>query len=93
MPPIEHVCDIVGRRLIRQGPPAATLDALWTRIKTAWRDIPHEDIQGLFDSMSRRIERLIRGFDPGRGRWIFSERKNPENDFLRKGSKAVGPVS
>ena len=24
---------------------------------------------------------------------FFSERKNPENDFLRKGSKAVGPVS
>ena len=35
----------------------------------------------------------IRWFDPGRGRWIFSELKNPEYDFLRKGSKAVGPVS
>ena len=33
------------------------------------------------------------GFDPGRGRWIFPERKNPEYNFLRKGSKAVGPVS
>ena len=33
----------------------------------------------------------IRG---SRVRWIFfSERKNPEYDFLRKGSKAVGPVS
>ena len=31
-------------------------------------------------------------FDPGRGRWIFSERKNPEYDFLWKGSKAVGPL-
>ena len=35
----------------------------------------------------------VRGFDPGRGRWIFSERKNPKYDFLRKGSKAAGPVS
>ena len=35
----------------------------------------------------------VRGFKPGRGRWIFSERKNPEYDFLRKGSKTVGPVS
>ena len=26
-------------------------------------------------------------------RWIFSERKNPEYDFLWKGRKAVGPVS
>ena len=30
------------------------------------------------------------GFKPGRGQWIFSERKNPKYDFLRKGSKAVG---
>ena len=33
------------------------------------------------------------GFDPGRGRQIVSERKNPEYNFLRNGSKAVGPVS
>ena len=49
---------MVGRRLIRQGPPAPTLDALWTRIQTAWRDIPQDDIQGLFDSMPQRIERM-----------------------------------
>ena len=35
----------------------------------------------------------VRGFKPDRGRWIFSEHKNPEYDFLRKGSKAMGPVS
>ena len=35
----------------------------------------------------------VRGFKHGRDRWIFSELKNPEYDFLRKGSKAVGPVS
>ena len=35
----------------------------------------------------------VRGFDPGQGRWILSERKNPEYEFLRKGSKAVGHVS
>ena len=35
----------------------------------------------------------VRGFDPGRGRWIKSIRKNPAYDFLRKGSKTVGPVS
>ena len=36
-------------------------------------------------------ESEVRGFDPGRGRCIFSEHKNPEYDFLRKRSKAVGP--
>ena len=35
----------------------------------------------------------VRGFDPGRGQWIFSVRKNPKYDFLQKGSKAVGPMS
>ena len=35
----------------------------------------------------------VRGFKPGRGQWIFSELKNPEHDFLQKGSKAMGPVS
>ena len=34
-----------------------------------------------------------RGFKPGGGRLIISERKNLEYDFLRKGSKAVGLVS
>ena len=37
-------------------------------------------------------ESEVRGFDPGRGGWIFSERKNSEYDFLRKGSKVVGPM-
>ena len=36
----------------------------------------------------------VREFNPCRGRWIFfSERKNPEYDFLRKGNTAMGPVS
>ena len=35
----------------------------------------------------------VRRFKPGQGRWIFSEYKNYEYVFFRKGSKAVGPVS
>ena len=35
----------------------------------------------------------VRGFKPGWGQWIFSERNNSEYDFLWKVSKAVGPVS
>ena len=52
MSPIEHIWDMVGRRLIRQDPPAPTLDALWTHVQIARRNIPQEDIQDLFDSMS-----------------------------------------
>ena len=64
---IKHVWDMVGRRLIRQGPPAPPLDALWTCIQTAWRDISQEDIQGFFDSMPQCIKTLIAahgGFTP-----------------------------
>jgi hypothetical protein len=35
----------------------------------------------------------VRGFDPDRCRWIFNGDKNPEHHFLRRGSKAVGPMS
>src|SRR5215510_370600 len=34
-----------------------------------------------------------RGFKPGQSRWIFSGEKNPKHVFLRKGSKAVCPMS
>ena len=33
----------------------------------------------------------VRGFKPGRR--IFKGRKNPQHAFLRRGSKAVGPMS
>jgi hypothetical protein len=35
----------------------------------------------------------VRGFDPDRGRWILKGDKNPEHHFLRRGSKAVSPMS
>jgi hypothetical protein len=35
----------------------------------------------------------VRGFKPGRSRQIFSGEKNPQHAFLRKGSKAVCPIS
>jgi len=35
----------------------------------------------------------VRGFAPGRIRRIFRAEKNPQYAFLRRGSKAVGPMS
>ncbi|KAJ4438525.1 hypothetical protein ANN_14470 [Periplaneta americana] len=59
MSPIEHVWNMVGRQLVRHGHPAPTLEALWTHIQTAWREIPQEHIQTLFDSMPRCLKALI----------------------------------
>ena len=39
-----------------------------------------------------RLDPRLAGLNPA-GVDGFSERKNPEYDFLRKGSKAEGPVS
>jgi hypothetical protein len=35
----------------------------------------------------------VRGFGPDRGRWIFKGDKNPEHHFLRRRSKAIGPMN
>ncbi|KAJ8881398.1 hypothetical protein PR048_017879 [Dryococelus australis] len=55
MLPIEHDWDMVGQWLVRHGPPAVAVDALWLRIHTAWREIPQEHIQVLFDTMPLRV--------------------------------------
>ena len=36
---------------------------------------------------------LVRRFEPGRSRRIFQGEKNPQHTSLRKGSKAVSPIS
>ena len=35
----------------------------------------------------------VRGFKPGRNRRIFKGERNPQHAFLRRGCKAVGPMS
>jgi hypothetical protein len=35
----------------------------------------------------------VRWFEPGKGRLIFKVDKNTRHDVLRRGSKAVGPMS
>ncbi|GFT06548.1 transposable element Tcb1 transposase [Trichonephila clavipes] len=59
MSPIEHVWDIVGRRLTRYLRPVASTDELWLRIQTIWNTLPQADIQNLFKSMPRRVAAFI----------------------------------
>ncbi|GFW23164.1 uncharacterized protein TNCV_3802641 [Trichonephila clavipes] len=58
MSPIEHVWDLVRRRLIRDPRPAASKDEILLRIQAIWNSLPQADIQNLFDSMPRRIAAL-----------------------------------
>ncbi|GFV41895.1 transposable element Tcb1 transposase [Trichonephila clavipes] len=59
MSPIEHVWDLVGRRLALDPHFAALKDELLMRLQAIWNYLPQADIQNLFDSMPRRIATLI----------------------------------
>ena len=57
--PIEHVWDMIGRRLSALPHPPRDLRLLRLRIQEAWNDIPQIDIDHLIDSMPRRINECI----------------------------------
>ncbi|GFW44677.1 hypothetical protein TNCV_4482221 [Trichonephila clavipes] len=40
-------------------PPAATLNQLWQRVKSVWSAVSQEHIQGLLESMPRRVAAVI----------------------------------
>ncbi|GFV50323.1 transposable element Tcb1 transposase [Trichonephila clavipes] len=52
---IEHVCNLVGRRLDLDPSPAASKDELLLRMQAIWNSPQQADTQNLFDSMPRRI--------------------------------------
>jgi transposase len=57
---IEHVWDIIGRKLKSEyQQPPTSLDELEARIHNEWNAIPVQTVRDLYDSMPRRIERCI----------------------------------
>jgi len=69
--------------------------------KSFWRQIKRWGVEcKLYVGMRLRWSRgsllafgtQVRGFTPCRTRRIFLGRKNPQHAFLRRGSKAVGPM-
>ncbi|GFV82176.1 transposable element Tcb1 transposase [Trichonephila clavipes] len=59
MSPIEHMWDLLSRRLTRDPRPATSKDELLLRIQAIWNSLPQADIQILFDSIPLRIAALI----------------------------------
>ncbi|GFX64922.1 hypothetical protein TNCV_450601 [Trichonephila clavipes] len=59
MSTIEHMWDLVDRRLARDPRPVASKDELLLRIQAIWNSLPQADNQNLFHSMPRRIAALI----------------------------------
>ncbi|UYV66039.1 hypothetical protein LAZ67_3006262 [Cordylochernes scorpioides] len=56
--PIEHVWDIIGRRLHALPQPRSE-DELWQMVEREWRAIPQEAIHTLIDSLPRRVAACI----------------------------------
>ncbi|UYV74061.1 hypothetical protein LAZ67_11001999, partial [Cordylochernes scorpioides] len=56
--PIEHVWDIIGRRLHALPQPRSE-DELWQMVEMEWRAIPQDAIRTLIDSLPRRVAACI----------------------------------
>ncbi|UYV72116.1 hypothetical protein LAZ67_9001869 [Cordylochernes scorpioides] len=56
--PIEHVWDIIGRRLHALSQPRSE-DELWQMVEREWRAIPQDAIRTLIDSLPRRVAACI----------------------------------
>ncbi|UYV82311.1 hypothetical protein LAZ67_21001679 [Cordylochernes scorpioides] len=56
--PIEHVWDIIGRRLHALPQPPSE-DELWQMVEREWRAIPQDAIRTLIDSLPRRVAACI----------------------------------
>ncbi|UYV77967.1 hypothetical protein LAZ67_15003058 [Cordylochernes scorpioides] len=56
--PIEHVWDIIGRRLHALPQPRSE-DELWQMVEREWRAIPQDAIRTLIDSLPRRVVACI----------------------------------
>ncbi|UYV70148.1 hypothetical protein LAZ67_7001969 [Cordylochernes scorpioides] len=56
--PIEHVWDIIGRRLHALPQPRSE-DELWHVVEREWRAIPQDAIRTLIDSLARRVAACI----------------------------------
>lgn len=58
--PIEHLWDLLKRRIRARNPGPSTLLELRNALQEEWNNIPQEDIQNLIRSMPRRMEAVIR---------------------------------
>ncbi|UYV70221.1 Transposase [Cordylochernes scorpioides] len=53
--PIEHIRDVMGRRL----QPSPNVDYLARQLETSWQEIPQHTIRNLYQSMTRRVAACI----------------------------------
>ena len=57
--PIEHIWDVIQRKLNIDYPPSVNLDQLAQRVQTAWNEIEQSSIQHLIKSVPKRLEECM----------------------------------
>ena len=60
--PLEHVWDILGRRIQRRDPAPQNLHELEAALHEEWRQLPMEQFRRLVRGMRRRLEAVIQAF-------------------------------
>ena len=58
--PIEHLWDVLKRRLGSYSTPPQGVHELWQRVEEEWRKISKEECLALIESMPQRIEAAIK---------------------------------
>ncbi|UYV61744.1 hypothetical protein LAZ67_1006263 [Cordylochernes scorpioides] len=81
--PIEHVWDIIGRRLHALPQPRSE-DELWQMVEREWRAIPQDAIRTLIDSLPRRVAACIA---------VREDRPELRHTFPRQVADAGGRVA
>ncbi|UYV64409.1 hypothetical protein LAZ67_3000604 [Cordylochernes scorpioides] len=93
--PIEHVWDIIGRRLHALPQPRSE-DELWQMVEREWRAIPQDAIRTLIDSLPRRVAACIavRGTPKGPrdNNDIYEETSEETENTLAKKLKSDDPA-
>ncbi|UYV74358.1 hypothetical protein LAZ67_11003208 [Cordylochernes scorpioides] len=90
---IEHVWDIIGRRL-HSLPQPRSEDELWQMVEREWRAIPQDAIRTLIDSLPRRVAACIASCPrvPNGSRTSLLQRRSRAN-LVDKVSRIVFPLS
>ena len=58
--PIEHLWELLKRRLIKYEEPLKGVYELWDRVAEEWNKITPEDYQNLIESLPRRLEAVYK---------------------------------
>ena len=57
--PIEHIWDMLGRRILAREPPVQNIRQLEAALHREWQQLSKQDIRRLTGGMRRRVEAVI----------------------------------